>query len=91
VFFKSQQEPNFCKLHRQNMEVGVVSIRYGRVSHSDEYLKARRKLFPNANLYRVGGCYVSPAFPTTAKISYCAECRFVEESWWNTHCDGVSN
>jgi len=70
-----------CKVHSLPLLQGDVTIRYGLIRHSDAYLKARAKLFPNANSFAVGGCYVSETFPKTATVSYCPECRLAEQAW----------
>jgi hypothetical protein len=70
-----------CPLHKCNLESGEVKIRYGLVRHSPELLAARKKSFPQANSYAVGGCYVWEGKPETQKIIYCPVCRAAEAVW----------
>lgn len=68
-----------CELHNVKLENGFAPIRYGLLFIPDDYIKARKKLFPNANTFVAGGCIVG--FRERTELEFCTLCREAEENW----------
>ena len=64
-----------CELHGIEFQDGTAPVRYGRIALSDEYHEARKKLFPHANSFVVGGCYMPDEIPPERPVKYCPLCR----------------
>ena len=70
-----------CEMHDEWMMVADIPISYGLPRFDENYMKAEKQLFPNANLRRLGGCVVSENSPRTTKGLYCESCRKAEAEW----------
>jgi hypothetical protein len=70
-----------CPVHNCDLQAGEAEIRYGLVRLTDAHQDARHELFPCANSWVTGGCYVSETFPKKKEVQYCQECRSAEETW----------
>jgi hypothetical protein len=80
MIFSWLREPR-CKVHGRPLLEGEVRVRYGLIRLPEVYLEARKKLFPNSNSFKLGGCYVSENNPKTTLTLFCAACRQAEEEW----------
>lgn len=74
-----------CRVHQVALLEEQVPVRYGLFRFPADYLRAQEEQFPNAYSFVLGGCRVSPANPTTRKVSYCPECRAAEKAWHEAH------
>ena len=84
-FWLGQQNSGFrantCNVHNVDFQQGEVDIRYGLIRFGKDYLQTKKKQFPNANSFKVGGCYVYESQPKTTILSYCPVCREAEKEW----------
>jgi hypothetical protein len=83
-----------CPRHRVPMDIGMVPIAYGlprsysstsaESRNASRVWRARRRLFPEANLWAGGGgCTVQPE--KTAEVHFCAICRRERAEWFRSH------
>jgi hypothetical protein len=78
------QKESVCKIHREELKIGVVKIEYGLMQWEDEYDAAMKHLFPNSIPIVSGGC-IGRMFPRWALILYCSKCRSEEKEWHKQH------
>jgi hypothetical protein len=76
-----------CDLHQSRMNDDTLRISYGTPgSARQEYGKAHREMFPNANSWVGGGCiYMVGESPDYARVRYCTKCRSIESEWLRAH------
>jgi hypothetical protein len=77
-----------CSIHLESLVEGDAPIRYGLIRFSPAYRKAQKAAFPNAKLFVLGGCLVSPKNPKSRKVRYCPKCRDAEIAWREANPDG---
>jgi hypothetical protein len=84
----------YCRRHGIAMDIVILPIHYGlpaslssdALRKTERVSRARRRLFPEANLSAAGGgCMVQPE--KTAEVHSCAECRQAREEWFRRHPD----
>lgn len=89
-------EGTLCKVHHERLQRDKVEISYGLMSFNPGYLKAEKRLFPNANEVAFGGCVIETQTdpcsgseiqisPKYAEVLYCAACRRAHARWSKTH------
>jgi hypothetical protein len=79
-----------CPVHKVEMKKGIVPAIYGLVllnpgDYSEQYIRARRELFPNSNREYYGGCVIDRNSTGTKEVMYCLRCREAEEQWGKEH------
>jgi hypothetical protein len=86
-------DPGICYLHKVKRYAARVSVRgYGLPRGDDPYLIARRNLFPNSNLFALGGCMRHPDDDGTRIVFCCPVCRRLELEWGeDSDKDGISD
>lgn len=87
--FIDGNEPALCNVHQVPLSEIIVPLEFGLpIRPSDDYLKAKEKLFPNSRLYENGGCTIGlreMLFPNQkAKVLACHVCNQTEEEWLKT-------
>jgi hypothetical protein len=71
-----------CEVHGQLLEEDEVPLRYGLFRFTEEYRKAQKELFPNANSFKLAGCRIDEANNKKTTITkYCSVCRQNEKEW----------
>jgi hypothetical protein len=73
-----------CEVHQKMMKLLTVPISYGLPPNDEELWLARKKLFPNAKSYVLGGCSVGSAESASEELA-CEECRDAEKRWFHEH------
>lgn len=75
-----------CPVHACRMKVEKCPIRYGMllVRQEDPPEAIRRKYFPFAQKYYMGGCVTDRYSPDVAKVYVCEACRKAEKAWKRT-------
>jgi hypothetical protein len=71
--------------HDESVRIQTKNKGVGLIRLPAKYIAAKKQMFPNANLFLLGGCRVSPTNPKTRKCSYCPQCREAEKAWLDTH------
>lgn len=77
-----------CSVHGGKLVPDVVPVRYGLIRFSAELVAARRRGFPNAKSFAMGGCLEHPDNPKTRAVRYCVNCREAEATWHAAHPRG---
>jgi hypothetical protein len=78
---------SICELHKVKLINGQTQIVYGKPSMEvwEPYLEAESKLFPNAKVYKLGGCIISDESPHVINNQICPKCRKAEAEWRKTN------
>jgi hypothetical protein len=79
-----------CPFHKIEMKKDIVPVVYGLIfrnpeDYSDQYIRARKELFPNSNREYYGGCVLDRNSTKMKEVMYCPRCREAEEQWGNEH------
>jgi hypothetical protein len=77
-------ESSVCGLHHVQMNRTAVPIAYGLLVFDVRYRAkyvASTNLFPHADTFVLGGCYVSADSPKRAAIYTCPECKIAAAKW----------
>ena len=79
-----------CPVRKTVMKKDIVPVVYGLIvfdpfTYSDEYISARKELFPNSNREYEGGCVIDQNSTMSKEVLYCARCREAEEQWGQEH------
>jgi hypothetical protein len=79
-----------CPVHKTEMKKDIVPAIYGLIfldpeDYSDQYIRARKELFPNSNREYYGGCVIDRNSTKTKEVTYCPRCREAEEQWGKEH------
>ena len=77
-----------CSVHRTRLLRAEVPVRYGLIRSPASLISARRREFPNARSFALGGCLVWEGRPTTQQVRYCQACRESESAWHLAHPRG---
>jgi hypothetical protein len=70
-----------CSLHKVPLVEEEVPVRYGLICLPPAYQEAKRRRFPNAFSFVLGGCLVSRTNPRMLKVRCCSLCREAERAW----------
>jgi len=79
LFEEKLEGSEICQVHKDNLKPDRVAIAYGLILHSQEYLEAQKRQFPNSNRFAYGGCVVRK--PEVAYVLFCTRCREEETRW----------
>lgn len=77
--FLGLSEGYICPLHLCLLESGKVTLQYGMLRKSQEYLNACKTEFPRANSALPGATLVN--LHSFKQMKYCPRCRAAEEKW----------
>ena len=69
-----------CEVHGTVLHLRSVPVTYGRPVPDPELWEARKKLFPNAKSFVLGGCCVG-SMGDEYEDWVCSECRKAEAKW----------
>jgi TonB family protein len=93
-YIPDNAEEMHCKLHGTRLLRDKVEIRYGLIGFQEGYLRAEKKLFPEANSVTFGGCVIEAVTcdskeiqlsPRFAEVLYCPVCRRAQAKWTRQH------
>ncbi len=73
------EQINMCQIHDYWLEPAKVRVSYGLPNFDDEYLEAKRSLFPHAHSYVLGGCTLGEERYIERMV--CHKCRVAEKEW----------
>jgi hypothetical protein len=77
-----------CSVHKVPLVEEEVPVRYGLIRLPPAYQEAKRRRFPNAYSFALGGCLVSPTNLRTWRARYCSQCREAERAWQKDQPEG---
>lgn len=69
-----------CEVHGTTLRLKGVPVNYGLPQPDPDLWEARKKLFPNAKSFVLGGCCVG-SMGGEYEAWVCAECRKAEARW----------
>ena len=93
-YIPDNAEAMHCKVHGTRLLRDKVEIRYGLIGFQEGYLRAEKKLFPEANSVTYGGCVIEgmtcdskqvQLSPRFAEVLFCPVCRRAQAKWTRQH------
>jgi hypothetical protein len=84
-----RQTETRCEVHGIVLETDTVPIAYGLYRFDESERDARKKDFPNACSFVLGGCVIRPSSPRYQTVEFCPTCRAAERAWFEEHPETI--